>query len=164
MSNLMWTKRGYLVEHLIEVFEKTSAVAEKLQLSDATSVDKQVLIALRELRRLIIQPAGPWEHRCYGSGEDRGDHIFCNGDRLAYLGDQHHDAVARLVYEHNCAINAVQSRLVDELRSALELLVERPVRYCDNRIEIDTGSHAEAMDIVRKARAALARAEGRSDE
>jgi hypothetical protein len=52
----------------------------------------------------MVMPSGPWEQRWHGSGTDRGDHIFQNGERIAYLGDQHHDAVTRLVYEHNCAV------------------------------------------------------------
>lgn len=49
-----------------------------------------------------------------------------------------------------------------DLLEALELMVALPVRYNANRIEIDCGSHGEAMEIVRKARAAVAKAEGRS--
>lgn len=45
-----------------------------------------------------------------------------------------------------------------DMFEALALLVSLPVRYVDNRIEIDTGSHSEAMEIVRKARAAIAKA------
>jgi len=46
---------------------------------------------------------------------------------------------------------------VNDLTEALELLVALPVTYNGNRIEIEAGSHGEAMAIVRKARAALAR-------
>ncbi len=38
-------------------------------------------------------------------------------------------------------------------------MVALPVTYNGNRIEIETGSHGEAMEIVRKARAALAGSE-----
>jgi hypothetical protein len=48
----------------------------------------------------------------------------------------------------------------DELLEALELMVSLPVRYNDNHIEIDCGSHGEALAIVRKARAAIDKATG----
>jgi len=40
-------------------------------------------------------------------------------------------------------------------REALSDLVAEPLRYNDNRIEIDCASHAAAMGRVRRARAAL---------
>ena len=54
----------------------------------------------------------------------------------------------------------VLRRQRDELLEALELLVALPVRCRANRIEIDTGSYGEAMEIVRKSRAAIAKATG----
>jgi hypothetical protein len=54
--------------------------------------------------RSPVMPGGPWQLRWYGSGDDRGDHIFCEGERIAYLGDQHHDAASRIVYDHNVGI------------------------------------------------------------
>jgi hypothetical protein len=57
-------------------------------------------------------PAGPWVQRWNGSPPEKGDSVFCYGERIAYLGDQYHDAVSRLVYQHNVAVGeaAVMAR------------------------------------------------------
>lgn len=43
-----------------------------------------------------------------------------------------------------------------ELVKAAEALFSQPLRYADLRIEIDCGSHSDAMQRVRRMRAALA--------
>jgi hypothetical protein len=50
---------------------------------------------------LPVRPNGPWEQRWHGSGEDRGDHVFRNGEHVAFFGDKQHDAVSILVHVLN---------------------------------------------------------------
>lgn len=47
-----------------------------------------------------------------------------------------------------------------ELADAMDSLVSAPLRYNDNRIEIDCADHLDAMRRVRAAREALAKAKG----
>ena len=66
-----------------------------------------------------------WRVWWHGSGPQRGDHIMLASrfdlgyERdIAYLGDQHHEAVSALVYLHNTA--------VDKLRAAVEAPSPQP--------------------------------------
>lgn len=47
----------------------------------------------------------------------------------------------------------------DDLLAKLKSLVDLPLRYNDNRIEIDCNSHTAAMRLVREARVAIGLAE-----
>lgn len=48
-----------------------------------------------------------WKVWWQGSGPQRGDHVMCGREEIAYLGDQNHDAVGELVRRHNAAIDAL---------------------------------------------------------
>jgi hypothetical protein len=85
---------------------------------------------------------GPWRVNGFGN-------ISCQF-LLAELGGMYPEKAA----------NAALIAAAPELLEALELLIALPVQYNNNRIEIDCGSHGEAMAIVRKARAAVAKATG----
>lgn len=73
-------------------------------LGDNSAEVAELRVEADRLRKEAAAPTGPWTVRWYGSEPDRGDSVFCNGERIAYLGDQHHDDVSRLVYEHNVAV------------------------------------------------------------
>lgn len=49
-----------------------------------------------------------------------------------------------------------------DLLSALMMLIDRPVRYHDSRIEIDCLSHSDAIFRMQFARDAIAKARGQS--
>jgi hypothetical protein len=68
-------------------------------------------------------------------------------------GDVRH-VFANAVIEHHERVRAA----APELLEALKELVSSPLRYNSDRIEIDCDSHAEAIERVRKARAAIAKA------
>jgi hypothetical protein len=69
-----------------------------------------------------------------------------------------HKHEADAIAEACNAYESLTSR-VAELEGALERLVSEPLRYNGNRIEIDCASHADAMERVKKARAAIAKAQ-----
>jgi hypothetical protein len=59
---------------------------------------------------------------------------------------------------------AVYIRQIDDLNAelvkALASLIDAPLRYNDNRVEIDCADHSDAMARVRSARAVLKKARG----
>jgi hypothetical protein len=62
-----------------------------------------------EKEERMVAPDGPWHIWWQGSGPERGDHIMCGRDRVAYLPapegtDGLHTEAERIVYEHNCAV------------------------------------------------------------
>lgn len=61
-----------------------------------------------------------------------------------------------------CERRALLIAAAEDMRDALVALVEAPLRYSGASIEIDCADHADAMERVRKARAALAKANGDS--
>lgn len=105
-----------------------------------------------------VVTTGPW----YPAAQN--DALYVTAGRPPALNNDYPDHGADRVLIAKVYTGPADSNLIaaaPELLEALELLVALPVRYHDNRIEIDTGSHGEAMEIVRKARAAIAKAEGR---
>ena len=63
----------------------------------------------------MVLPEGPWRVYWQGSGPERGDHIMCGRDRVAYLPapdgtEGLHEEAGRIVYEHNCAIARATAR------------------------------------------------------
>jgi hypothetical protein len=73
-------------------------------LGDNSAEVAELRVEADRLRKEAAAPTGPWTMRWHGSEPDRGDSVFCKGERIAYLGDQHHDDVTRLVYAHNVAV------------------------------------------------------------
>jgi hypothetical protein len=57
-----------------------------------------------------VAPAGPWRVVRYGSPPDKGDMIFDEHGCIAHFGDQHHEAVGRIVYEHNVSLVNVNDK------------------------------------------------------
>jgi hypothetical protein len=51
-----------------------------------------------------VAPAGPWRVVRYGSPPDKGDMIFDERGCIAHFGEHHHEAVSRIVYEHNVSV------------------------------------------------------------
>jgi hypothetical protein len=105
---------------------------------------------------------------------------FLDGEAAAELRRLHqrvcdYEADAKAVMAEHCAGDEVHCSCVphlrkgikelhaenEALREALRTLVNDPVRYVGNRIEIDCESHGEAMQRIKTARAALEAARGK---
>lgn len=58
--------------------------------------------------RETVMPCGPFRHVWNGSAPQRGDHVWLGTERVAYLGDQYHDEVTKLVHAMNVAVQAAK--------------------------------------------------------
>jgi hypothetical protein len=57
-----------------------------------------------------VAPAGPWRVVHYGSSDQKGDMIFDEHGCIAHFGEHHHEAVSRIVYEHNVSVAEVHDK------------------------------------------------------
>ena len=83
----------------------------------------------------MVLPEGPWRVHWQGSGPERGDHIMCGRDRVAYLPapdgtEGLHEEAERIVYEHNCAIARATARPCPERVSTGSCPQQQVCDYC----------------------------------
>lgn len=83
----------------------------------------------------MVLPEGPWRVYWQGSGPERGDHIMCGRDRVAYLPapdgmEGLHEEAERIVYEHNCAIARATARPCPERVSTGNCPQQQVCDYC----------------------------------
>ena len=98
---------------------------------------------------------GPWS---WNAGYDKL--TGAGGNMVLNSADYEGMWVCGVPFLEEGEANAFLIAAAPELLAALESLVNAPVRYSSNRIEIDCDSHGNAMKRMMDARAAIAKARG----